>query len=139
MTARVFLVFLVMSAAACGNDAPSPTSPTSVVSQTQTYVTTVQVAGSRFYSFTASSTGTLTALLASVTSPATGAPLGLPIELSIGVPAGTGCSATQSMVVEPALTAQLTSTLVAGVYCLRIADAGYLREAARVAVRFTYP
>jgi hypothetical protein len=140
MKARLLAgVVAMIVAVACGGD--SPTTPTTVVSTTSTvtFVTTVPVAGSRFYSFTVSTAGTVTAMLASVASPTTGAPLAAPVEMSIGVPAGTDCAGGQSVTAEAALGVQLTSSLAAGVYCLRLADAGFLRSPARVAARFTYP
>jgi len=141
MKARLLAGVLAMTAAtACGADSPTAPSTTSVpATTTVTFVATVPVAGSRFYSFTVATEGTVTAMLASVASPTTGTPLAVPVEMSIGVPAGTGCAGGQSVTAEAALGVQLTSSLAAGVYCLRLADAGLLREPARVAARFTYP
>lgn len=124
----------------CGGESPtSPSTTSTPATTTVTYVTTVPVAGSRFYSFTVSADGTVSAMLASVASPTTGAPLGVPIEMSLGTPAGTDCAGEPSVTTDAALGVQLTGSLTAGVHCLRVADAGYLRESARVAVRFSYP
>lgn len=141
MRTRLLAGIVAMAATtACGADSPTAPSTTSVpATTTVTFVTTVPVAGSRFYSFTVATEGTVTAMLASVASPTTGAPLALPVEMSIGVPAGTDCVGGQSVTAEAALGVQLTSSLAAGVYCLRLADAGLLREPARVAARFTHP
>ena len=137
-----FLFALALTAVvpACGDDSPTSPSTTSVqTTTTVTYVTTVPLGGSRFYSFTVSAAGTVSAMLASVASPITGAPLAVPLEMSFGTPAGTDCAGEQSVTTDAALGIQLTTSLSAGVHCLRVADAGYLRDVARVAVRFTYP
>ena len=125
---------------ACGHD-DSPTSPTDTtpVTTAVTYAGTLEVGGSRFYSFTNNASGSVTAFLASVSSPDTRLPLTLPLEIGIGVPAGTGCAVTTAQIVAPGLVAQMSVSLAAGVFCLRVADAGELREAVTFAVRFLHP
>ena len=73
MTARLLTIALLAAlTVACGNNstATSPTSTTSTSSTTTvTYAGTLEVGGSRFYSFTNVAAGSVTAFLASVTSP----------------------------------------------------------------------
>ncbi|HZI82245.1 MAG TPA: hypothetical protein VFD69_22165 [Vicinamibacterales bacterium] len=141
MTARM----LTMAAVAvltmgCGDD-DSPTSPTDTTPATTavTYAGTLDVGGSRFYSFTNGASGSVTAFLASVASPDTRLPLTLPLEIGIGVPAGTGCALTTAQIVAPGLVSQMSASLPAGVFCLRVADAGDLRGPVTFAVRFSHP
>jgi hypothetical protein len=141
MTARrLALAILAAVTLACG-DETSPTSPTDTtpVSTSVTYAGTLDAGASRFYSFTNSAAGSVTAFLASVTSPDTKLPIAVPLELGIGVPAGTGCATTTTQLVAPGLVPQMTTSLAAGVFCLRVADAGELRAPVTFAVRFTHP
>ena len=141
MTARLLIVALLAAlAVACGDD-PSSTAPSSTTSTTTTvtYAGTIDVGGSRFYSFSNAAAGSVTAFLASVTSPATRLPVALPLEIGIGVPAGTGCSTTTTQMAAPGLVPQMTVSLAAGVFCLRVADAGELRAPVAFAVRFSHP
>jgi hypothetical protein len=141
MTARLLTVALLGALAiACGKD-QSPTQPSSTASTTTTvtYAGTIDVGGSRFYSFSNAAAGSVTAFLASVTSPDTRLPVVAPLEIGVGVPAGTGCSTTTTQVVAPGLVSQMTVSLAAGVFCLRVADAGELRAPVAFAVRFSHP
>jgi hypothetical protein len=141
MSARMLSVAVLAALTlACGDD-ESPTSPTDTTpaSTSVTYAGTLDAGGSRFYSFTNGAAGSVTAFLASVTAPDTRLPLAVPLELGIGVPAGTGCATTTTQIVAPGLVSQLTVSLAAGVFCLRVADAGELRAPVTFAVRFSHP
>jgi hypothetical protein len=141
MTARLLTVALLAAlTVACGDDA-SPTAPSSTTpaATTVTYAGTIDVGGSRFYSFSNAAAGSVTAFLASVTSPDTRLPVAAPLEIGIGVPAGTDCSTTTTQIVAPGLVSQVTVSLAAGVFCLRVADAGELRAPVAFAVRFSHP
>ena len=141
MTARMLAIAAVATLAVACGDEGSPTSPTDTtpVTASVTYAGTLDVGASRFYSFTNSAAGSVTAFLASVTVTDTRLPLAVPLELGIGVPAGTGCATTTTQVVAPGLVSQMTVSLAAGVFCLRVADAGELRAPVAFAVRFTHP
>lgn len=143
MTARLLTIALLAAlTVACGNNstATSPTSTTSTSSTTTvTYAGTLEVGGSRFYSFTNVAAGSVTAFLASVTSPDTKLPVAVPLEIGVGVPAGTGCATTTTQIVSPGLVSQMSTSLAAGVFCLRVADAGQLRAPVSFAVRFSHP
>ena len=141
MTARLLLMAVAAAlSAGCGDDA-SPTSPTDTTPVTTaiTYAGTLEVGGSRFYSFTNNAAGSVTAFLASVTASNSKLPLAVPLEIGIGVPAGTGCATTTTQIVAPGLVSQVTASLAAGVFCLRVADAGELRAPITFAVRFVHP
>ena len=141
MTARVLLALtLAAVCAGCGDD-ESPTSPTdsAPVTTSITYTGTLEVGASRFYSFTNNTSGSVTAFLASVTAPDSRLPLTVPLELGLGVPAGTGCATTSTQIVAPGLVSQMSASLAAGVFCLRVADAGEMRGPITFAVRFVHP
>ena len=126
--------------AGCGDDTPtSPSSSSTSATSTITYAGTLAVGGARVYSFTNAAAGSVTALLASVAATDTRLPLAVPLELGIGVPAGTGCATTSTQLVAPGLVSQMTVSLTAGTFCLRVSDAGELRAPASFAVRFSHP
>ena len=143
MTARLLTVALLAAlTAACGNDSPtSPTETTSTSTATSiTYTGTLEPGASRFYSFTNAAAGSVTAFLASVTATTDSrVPLAVPLELGVGMPAGTGCATTTTQVVGPGLVSQLSVSLAAGVFCLRVGDPGELKSPVSFAVRFTHP
>ena len=142
MTARLLAMALLAAVTAgCGDDtATSPTdTDTTPTGTTVTYSGTIDVGGSRFYSFTNSAAGSVTAALASVTAPDTRLPVPAPLEVGVGIPAGTDCATTTTQVVSPSLVSQMTVPLAAGVFCLRVADAGELKAPVTFAVRFTHP
>jgi hypothetical protein len=142
MTARLLTMALLAAlTAACGDDtATSPTdTDTTATGTTVTYTGTIEVGGSRFYSFTNNAAGSVTAVLASVTAPDTRLPVSAPLEVGVGIPAGTDCATTTTQVVSPSLVSQMTVSLAAGVFCLRVADAGELKAPVTFAVRFTHP
>jgi hypothetical protein len=141
MKARLLIAaVLAVVTIACGDD-ESPTEPSSTTSTatTVTYTGTVDAGGSRFYSFTNAAAGSVTAFLASVTAKDSRLPLATPLELGIGIPAGTDCATTVTQIVSPGLVSQMTASLAAGVFCLRVADAGELRAPVTFAVRFSHP
>ena len=143
MTTRLLTIALLAAlTVACGDNKTSATSPTSTTTTSATtviYTGTIDVGGSRFYSFTNVAAGTVTAFLASVTSPDTKLPVDVPLQIGIGTPVGTDCVTTTTQIVSPALVPQMSASLAAGVFCLRVADAGELRAPVSFAVRFSHP
>lgn len=134
------LILVLLPAAGCGDDTPvSPTTPTTVTRQTQTFTSSLSVGGSRFYSISISQLGSVAITLASVSSPTTGHALAIPLELAFGVPEGTGCAATSVTLAAPALTPQLQLESQSGTFCVRVADAGHMTGPVNFAVRFSYP
>ena len=134
------LSLAALAAAACGTgDTTTPTGPTTVTLTTETFAGSLAVGGSRFYSFSVSSGGTVRVTLASVTSPADGTALGHALEIGLGTPAGTGCATSVVGQAAPALVAQLLSSSQPGVRCVRVSDVGELTGPVNFAVRFTHP
>ena len=143
MRARPLILAVIAAlTVACGDD-ESPTEPTSddsaQAATSSTYSGTLAVGGSRFYSFTNNASGSVTAFLASVTSTDTRLPVPVPLEIGIGVPAGTDCPPTTTQILSPSLTSQMTVSLAAGIFCLRVSDAGEMKAPVDFAVRFAHP
>jgi len=137
--ALLITVAVAFVTAACGDDTPTSPSSSTPTTSTVTFAGTLGVGDARFYSFTNAAAGSVSALLASVAAADTRLPLAIPLEVGIGVPAGTGCPATTTQLITPGLVSQMTVTLAAGTFCLRVADAGGLRAPAAFAVRFSHP
>jgi hypothetical protein len=127
----------LLVSAGCGDTPTSPTDTTVTPSST-TYASTLGLGSVRFYSFTVLADGPVTVMLASVTSPANGIPAGQPLEVSLGVPAATDCSPIYTELLSASLVTQISQTLTAGIYCIRVADSGQLTAPVRFAVRFTH-
>lgn len=136
---RVIILVLSMASVGCHGDSATPTSPTVVTVTTETFASTLDVGGMRFYSFTVTSGGTVSAELASVTAADTGAVMGTVLELGLGIPAGTGCAVGITRNVTPALTTQVLTSFEPGIHCVRVADIGDVTGPIRFAVRFAHP
>jgi hypothetical protein len=139
MAACLPLLFL---AAACDkNDTPtSPTDPPTTVAPptiNEEFVGTVDVGGSRFYSFTVVENGTVNVTLTSVGGP--GVPATAWLGLGIGAPSGEDCSTTSTVNTAPGTTAQITGTYAPGIYCARVLDIGNLFAPATFAVTIAHP
>jgi len=139
--ARVALLVAAVVAQSCN----STTAPeladsqiTPAVFTTQTFAGSLTSSGSLFYSIVVTQRGPVSLTLAAVQTPGGGA-LTTPIGIGIGIPKGTGCPRTSSVVTPPGLAAQLTVTLNPGTYCAAVYDVGNLSSAANFAMRITYP
>lgn len=138
----MFLLFAVVCLSAGCNQAETPTSPTTVAAappRTVLFSGGLSIGASRFYSFTVSQAGIASLMLASITRDGSGPALPAMLGLGVGVPSGTDCATTASVVTGAALTAQLTESLLPGVYCARIADVGTLTEPVAFVIRIIVP
>jgi len=143
----LILLVATLSTAACGG---TPTSP-STTSSTPTTVTErfdaiINVKGSSFFPFSVGTNGGSVAINFASLSPLSRPGL-LPLTMEIGY--GTVvrdddgniamCALLKVVQATPALTAQLTDPLAAGVnYCANIADVGALTESANFSIRITH-
>jgi hypothetical protein len=141
MTWRHTALLLSLLAASACDDAPTspddtPTTPTlaNVV-----FEGTLERDELRFYSFTASQTGSVTVNLASLTLVGRRDALTVPVRIGVGVPKGEGCADTESAEMVPALVSQMSASLGAGIHCVSIADVGQLPGAATFLIRFSHP
>lgn len=126
---------------ACGD---SPAAPDDASSSAAASVSTVvfegvlEPKGASFYSFTTVQTGVVTAMLGSLTLVGRREALVIPVSLGVGIPKGEGCAVSESIETTPGLVAQLSSSpLAPGIYCINVADIGYLTGTANVLVRFS--
>lgn len=141
----IALTAALMLSVSCGDD--TPTSPTDTnTSSTATaaaptvseeFSSTVQVAGSKFYSFTTSTYGTVNLTLTSVGG--SFVPATVMLSLGIGQPSGTDCVTTTTVTTAAGSGVQLTGAYSAGVYCAKVADIGNLFAPASFNVTIAYP
>jgi hypothetical protein len=121
----------------CGDDTTSPTS-TTLTTTTEVYTGTMTVGGSGFYSFSVGGPGAALITFGSLTDASTGRPLNVAMGLGVGIPAGEGCNVSMSATAAPALTAQITSPVLPGIYCVQLSDVGNLRVSAVFGVRIVH-
>ena len=136
----VALVLLLVSAGACNKD-ESPVSPSDPAAiqpiVVESFTGTIGLLGSAFYSFTVPVTGNVSLLLHQLSE--AGAASTAIMGLGLGVPRGTDCTVTSPAATGPGATAQVTSSVPAGVYCVRITDLGNLTAPATFAINIIRP
>jgi hypothetical protein len=132
------LTALLMAAAACDETTPTTPAPPVTGHVNESFVGTIDVGASRFYSFSAGSSGTIELTLLSVRQG--GDDIGQRLIMGIGTPAGTGCALQNSVTTGAGISAQLTTGVVApGVYCAQIADDGTMTEPVSFAINIARP
>jgi hypothetical protein len=103
----------------------------------ESFVGTLAVGGSAFYSFTVPHQGTVTLTLLSLTIG--GAPSDLTVSLGLGVPSGTACRTTAATPAAAGIAPQSSNPVTPSVYCVNVSDSGSLTAAADFAVNITRP
>jgi hypothetical protein len=138
--AAAFLFGCALACAGCGDEIETPTSAstTTTTASTRIFSGVIPVKGTKFYSYTVSTAGTVSAMLASLTT-GTGVVAAHSMELGIGIPAGTGCAVREVIYAPPSLLPQLTQEAAAGVYCVSIADVDGLPASMNFAIRIVHP
>jgi hypothetical protein len=140
MTRRHTTLLLWLIVASACDDAPtSPDDTTPPSTSNAVFEGTLDPDGSRFYSFSASQTGSVTVNLASLNLVGRREALTVPVQIGVGVPRGEGCDNTESIETTPALVSQFSASLNSGIHCVSIADAGELPGAAIFLIRFSHP
>lgn len=127
------ILLLASLAAACGTDttiAPSTTSSTTLA-----FSSAVVPGGASSRAFVVSKAGTLTVTLSSAGAATTIVGLGL----GIPNPSGTGCNLTTAVTTTPGANPQLTASVDAGAYCVRIYDVGTLTDSVGFAITIVRP
>lgn len=130
MKSRACILLVCLLAAACGGNtttSPSTTTTTTTAAApttTETWNSTVQPGGSKFFSFTVAANGTVNLTLTSVGGQFV--PSTVQLGLGLGSLAGTDCTAGQSVNTASGSTAQVTATEAPGVYCAKVSDIGNL-------------
>jgi hypothetical protein len=138
-THLILVLLALLVAPACGDDA-TPTEPTgSAASPVQEIFTaTLSPRGSTFYSFAASYAGAARVTLIGLTDTA-GAVVTPALTLGFGVPKGTGCGTTSTVVVTPGLASHITTPIDASIYCVSLTDSGNLTGDVTFYLRIAYP
>jgi hypothetical protein len=122
---------------ACGDNAETPTSATTTTPVTILFSGTLQPLGTRFYSYTMTTGGTVSAMLASLERGNT--PMDNALELGLGVPAGTGCATSVASNTSTSLIPQLQQEFGTGTYCVRISDTNGLPAPMNFTIRLVHP
>jgi hypothetical protein len=131
------LVALMVIAPACEPAATTTTTPTPVTGHVnESFVGTIDVNGTSFYSFT-SAQGAVALTLLSVRQD--GVDIGDELILGIGTPVATRCDLQSSVRAAAGTSAQISGTVAAGVYCARVADGGTLTGPVTFAVNIARP
>jgi len=136
--ARLLLLLAALGASACGDDTPTEPSGTPGSPIQEIFTTTLSPRGSTFYAFGASSAGAARVTLIGVTN-AAGAVATPALTLGFGVPKGTGCGTTTTVVVTPGLASHITAPIDASIYCVSVTDPGVLTGDVTFYVRIAYP
>ncbi len=117
-----------------GELAPSPvTGPIAV----ESFIGTVAVGSSSFYSFTQPREGAVVLTLVQLTE--NGQPTAATVGLGIGTPLGVGCTAGISAAASPSGTPHLRQVMPPGVYCVKVSDTGQLTATASFALNIQHP
>ncbi len=136
------LILTFCSSAGCifGDAATSPTNYTIVSPVTEIFQDSLEVQGTKAFSFTVGNPDPLRITLASITSPSTGAAVSVNLKLSVGVwdAANTTCNGTFESTTSAALVAQYLQVATAGAYCVVVADPGTLTTPVNFAVRIIH-
>jgi hypothetical protein len=145
LRAALTILPVCLLAAECGSNsttAPSSTTTTTTTTvaaptTTETWTSTVQPGGFKFFSFSVAQNGTVNLTMTSVSGQFV--PSTVQLELGIGSPAGTDCTTTQTINTGAGATAQVTLTEAPGIYCARVADIGNLFAPATFTVNIDHP
>ena len=115
----------------------TPTTPTNPPTVTESFVGTLPVGGSMFYSFNIGVSGTVNLTLNSVGGAFV--PSTIQLGLGIGTPSGTDCSSTSTVTAGAGTSPQLTGTFGPGLFCARVYDVGNLFAPANFNVTIAHP
>ncbi|MGH9384109.1 MAG: hypothetical protein ACRD2N_07485 [Vicinamibacterales bacterium] len=131
------LVLAATLGAGC-SDAATPTSPTATPTSpvSVTYSTAFAPAGAAARAFRASQAGSVSVTLVSAGPPAT-----VLLGLGVGIPRadGGGCMLASSVITPAGPTAQLTTSVDEGDYCVKVLDVGMLTEMVSVTITLVHP
>jgi len=125
------LIVSVSGVIACGS---SPTTP--LFTNSISYVSRIQERGSAWRSFIVTTAGAVTVQLTSVSQ--TDAVMGL----GLGTVSGTNCVVTQTVQTAAngaANSPQISTTLAAGQYCVKLSDIGNLTKIIDFSILITTP
>ncbi|MGE3178360.1 MAG: hypothetical protein AB7O32_12910 [Vicinamibacterales bacterium] len=132
------LIVSACAAAACGNDTPTtPTTPTTTTREspaTENFVSNLSVQGSAWRFINAIQAGTVTATMTATDQPSTAVGLGIGLRSSL-----SGCLVTREIVAAAGASPQISATVDAGDYCIKVFDVGQVATPMAFTVSITYP
>lgn len=140
---RSLIIALVVCVPALGSagcdEQAAATGPSTVggAPVVETFIGTVAVGSSAFYSFTVPVQGTVSLTLLTLTENGEASPA--VVGLGIGAPAGIGCTAGVSVATAPGGTPQFAQTYPPGVYCAKVSDTGQLTSPGSFALNIAHP
>jgi hypothetical protein len=129
---------LLVPLVAAGCESENPSGPSAGgVPVIETFIGTLQVGSSAFYSFTVPNEGDVSLTLVELgDGMGPGATI---VGLGIGSPLGTGCTAGVSISTGAGSRAQLTQTMTPGVYCAKVSDTGQITIPVNFALNISRP
>ena len=133
---RLMAVAAAVVSSAC-NDAASPTAPSSATSPvTVVYDTQLYPRGAASRTLSVAQAGNVVLTLTSV-RPDSSVSLGV----GLGIPRadGGGCHLSQSVSTASGAAPQLSATVDAGTYCVKVFDLGTLTDAVSFAITIVHP
>jgi hypothetical protein len=138
-TSILTLGILAAGCVALGCSDSTPTAPTTpVVTTTTIFTGPLEVGATAFHTFTTAASADAVATLASLVDDR-GQILLTPLSIGFGQPVDGVCSVTASVSARPSLTGNLTTSVVAGTYCVNVADTGSLTAPAAYTIRVVHP
>jgi len=131
----LLLTVLALAAAGC-DDATTATSPTVTSPVTETFSGQFVPGGTAARAFTAASSGAVSITLTQI-----GPPADAVVGLGVGIPqsTGAGCLLTQTIHTGASSSPQITVSVDAGSYCVRLYDTGTLAAAVAFTVTIVRP
>jgi hypothetical protein len=143
MNWRCLVFVCVVLAAGCSDDTPTspsdtPTTPTPAApTVTEQFDGVVPVGGSKFYSFTTTTYGTINLTLTTVGG--SFVPVTVMLGVGLGQPSGTDCITTTTVNTAAGSTVQVTGNHDPAVYCAKVSDIGNLFAPATFTMAIAYP
>ena len=148
VTRRTLVAALLLAAVIAGCKKDTTTSPTTTTTTTTTtgatptvtdsFTSRLPVGGTVAFPFTVVEFGAVSATLSSVTG--TGVPTTVQLRLGLGTISDDGSCATSSQALAKAsTTAQVTTSMTAGTYCVVVQDVGNLFAPATVQFSVLHP
>jgi hypothetical protein len=137
MKAAVLLVFVLVSAAACGDSqsTTAPTTPTTPTIKTDTFTSILAVRGSTSHGFIVSTAGTVSVTLLNA------GPSSMKVGLGLGIPNANGasCNLNTSLTTTGGSDPQIIATTDPGTFCVDVYDVGNLTGEVGIAVKIVHP
>lgn len=133
---RPVSIAALLLAAGCAEDNPTRPAP-GAVPIVESFVGSLAVGSSSFYSFTVPTEGNVELTLVELSDG--GGPSATIVGLGIGSPLGVGCTAGVSVSTGPGPRPQFAQRLTPGVYCVKVSDTGQIANPVTFVLNITRP